>query len=296
MHLNIFVSQECFLYCKGCYSFSRTEKCGQIVPTKTIIEFLKYVFNRGVNKVTLCGGDPLTRNDIISLLKQIKKIGYSISLDTVGTSIIKNVKKNNKIIVKKISAKELVGLVDNIGIPIDGSTSDIFKLFRQTNSDILEEQLKICQELYENGGNITINTVVHKGNLTDVNKLADLIKKISYIDKWQIFQYAPLGKLGVLNRYLFEITEEEFENYKSKVLEIFDDKSKLQFKDFKKRNKAYMLVDNAGNAWIPIYDKELFNNTNLKVEERKIIGNINNIDDWDTICSLLINRGEKNET
>lgn len=55
MHLNIFVSQKCFLYCKGCYSFSRTEKCGQIVPTKTIVEFLQYAYNKGIDKVTLCG-------------------------------------------------------------------------------------------------------------------------------------------------------------------------------------------------------------------------------------------------
>ena len=70
MHLNIFVSRKCFLYCKGCYSFSRTEKCEQTVPTDTIVAFLKYAYNKGINKVTLCGGDPLTRKDILDLLKK----------------------------------------------------------------------------------------------------------------------------------------------------------------------------------------------------------------------------------
>jgi len=287
MHLNIFVSQKCFLYCKGCYSFSRIEKCEQIVPTKIIVEFLRYAYNKGIDKVTLCGGDPLTRKDIINLLKQIKKIGYLISLDTVGTSIIKGIVVNDKIIVNKTHAKEIVQFVDTIGIPIDGSTSNIFKLFRQTNSDLLQEQLNICEELHKYGGKICINTVVHKGNLHDAIDLSNIIKKLNYIKKWQIFEYAPIGKFGTLNREMFEISEEEFNDYKSRVLKTFDDEKKVQFKAFKDRNNAYMLVDNSGNAWVPIYDKEQVNNQNIEIEERKIIGNINNISDWDNIIYHL---------
>ena len=74
MHLNIFVSQRCFVSCKGCYSFSRNENFNQELDTKTIVDFLKYAYFRGIKKVTLCGGDPLTRKDIVNLLKQIKNI------------------------------------------------------------------------------------------------------------------------------------------------------------------------------------------------------------------------------
>lgn len=51
MHLNLFVSQKCFLYCKGCYSFSRTEKCNQIVETKEIIKFLQFAYDNGIKKL-----------------------------------------------------------------------------------------------------------------------------------------------------------------------------------------------------------------------------------------------------
>lgn len=98
MHLNIFVSQKCFLYCKGCYSFSRTEKCDQIVPTETIVAFLKYAYNKGIDKVTLCGGDPLTRKDIIRLLKQIKKLDILFLLIQLVLLLLKVLKK----IVKKL--------------------------------------------------------------------------------------------------------------------------------------------------------------------------------------------------
>ena len=58
MHLNIFVSKNCFLYCKGCYSFSRADNYQKLVSTDTIVNFLKYAHEQGANKVTLCGGDP----------------------------------------------------------------------------------------------------------------------------------------------------------------------------------------------------------------------------------------------
>jgi len=289
MHLNIFVSQKCFLYCKGCYSFSRTEKYGQNISSEQIIKFLKYAYKKNIKKVTLCGGDPLAREDIIELLKQIKSIGYYISLDTVGTPILKDVEKNGKILTKKISASIISKLVDEIGIPIDGSSNEIFNLFRPTNSNILEEQIKICEELHKFDANVCINTVVHKGNLDDVKSLSNLIKKLDYIKKWQLFQFAPLGKYGFLNKKSFEITNEEFNDYKNNVLEEFNSK-KIQFKSFHERDKTYMLIDNSGNAWIPSYNIEKFDNYNKKSEERKIVGNITNFKDWKTICSYLINK------
>ena len=83
---------------------------------------------------------------------------------------------------------------------------------------------------------------------------------------------------------MFEISEEEFNDYKSRILKTFNNKNKVQFKAFKDRNNIYMLVDNSGNAWVPIYDKEQMSINN---EERKIIGNITNISDWDNIVYYL---------
>lgn len=164
MHLNIFVSQYCFLHCKGCYSFSREEKKGQKVQTDAIIDFLQFVYTKGVRRVTLCGGDPLTRCDIIPLLEKMKEIGFWISLDTVGSSIIKDVAIDKHLKVKQTNAKKIAKLVDMIGIPIDGSTNEFFKRFRQTRADLISEQLAICQELNKYAANICINTVAHKGN------------------------------------------------------------------------------------------------------------------------------------
>lgn len=280
MHLNLFVSQRCFIYCKGCYSYSREESCGQMLETNVIINFLKYAYSNGIKKVTICGGDPLTRPDIIDLLKQIKNIGYYISLDTLGTSILRDVKLDSKTIVTKTNVEDIANLVNMIGIPIDGSSNEIFRKFRCTKTKILEDQITICNELSKYGANICINTVLHKENIDDIFKIAEIVNLLSYIKKWQIFQFQPFGKYGKLNKNIFEISEDKFNEIKEKILIQFNNNKKIQFKSSTLRNRLYMLVDNSGNAFISSI-------CNSKGDDRKIIGNIKNENDWFTIVKYL---------
>lgn len=280
MHLNIFLSQSCFVYCKGCYSYSRMEKIGTFLERKKIIQFLKFAYTQGINKVTFCGGDPLTRKDILKILKDAKKIGFNITIDTVGTSLLRDIKCNNKIIVKKVNAKRLVKYCDIIGIPIDGSSSNIIKTFRPCTYDILQDQIRVCELINYYKGNLCINTVVHNKNLEDVNNLVELMNKLKFGKKWQLFQYAPLEKYGLLYKNEFEISKNEFDNFKKIVLKKYNGPAQIEFKDNECRNKKYMLIDNSGNAWIQHYD---INQSN----ERVLIGNIQSKKDWHIICDKL---------
>ena len=137
LSINISVARSCFVRCNGCYNhFGQSDK---LVNTSTIIEFLKYAQSKGITKVTICGGDPLSRPDIISLLEEIKRLGFFINLDTVGTSIIGNVQtvffgQND---IPKIDSKKLASLIDLIGIPVDGSTNEIatnFSVWQSTST------------------------------------------------------------------------------------------------------------------------------------------------------------------
>ena len=297
MNLNIFVSKECFVYCRGCYSYSREEKCSEILSTEKIERFLKYAYDKGITKVTLCGGDPLIRFDIVKLLKKIKKIGYKISIDTMGTSLIRDVRLG-KNTIKKVKIEDICKYVDCIGIPIDGSCNEIIRLFRQSKFDILNDQLAICNLLSKYNIKICINTVAHKGNISDFENIAEIINKLDRLDKWQIFQFTPIGKYGLLNRKEFEISEKQFFECKEKTIKIFKNTEKLEFKESKSRVKRYMLIDNSGTAWIPEFEKN--NTISNKLKERVIIGNIQNENDWEKICKNVIGNkkvGEiKNET
>ncbi len=279
MKLNIFVSSKCFVYCKGCYSYSREENNCAGIETDNIVKFLEYAFIKGISEVTFCGGDPLLRKDIIELLRQTKNIGYKISVDTLGTTIVRDVKLKN-MIFKKLDIKNLVKYVDEIGIPIDGSSSNIIKTFRQCDYNILNEQLDILREINKYKGNITVNTVVHKENLNDCLGLVDIINNIGFINKWQIFQYIPAGKYGLLNRKKYEISEEQFNLFKQNVLKNINTKISVETKNIKSRNLHNMLIDNSGNAWIQNYNEEFLN-------ARDIIGNICELNDFDKIINYI---------
>ena len=122
---------------KDAYSFSRQEEKGKVVPTEKLIEFLEFAYNSGCRKITLCGGDPLARVDIIELLEKNKRDRLFYFNRHSWKSIIKDIVNDKGIPIKKVDSQKLAKLVDVIGIPIDGSTNEVFKLFRQTNADII---------------------------------------------------------------------------------------------------------------------------------------------------------------
>lgn len=293
MHLNIFVSPKCFLHCDGCYSYSREENCNSFANTNIIVNFLSYAYNYGINKVTFCGGDPLTRLDIIDLLRRVKDIGYIISIDTVGTNLISNIYNNRGyLLYNQINPSELAKYVDVIGIPIDGSNSEIINLFRKSKDDILSEQLLICKKLSEYKIKICINTVVHKGNVNDSLELSKIMNRLDFIEKWQLFKFIPSGKFGMLNKNKFFLTQKEFKEFEKVIKENYKYEDRLQFKDEKVRNKLYMMIDNSGNAWKSIFENEKVSGI------RNIVGNIKRKEDWDNIIhnlNYINDRGDKNE-
>lgn len=48
-----------------------------------------------------------------------------------------------------------------------------------------------------------------------------------------------------------------------------------------------MLIDSSGNAWTPAFENMSLSKTSYIVNENTIIGNINNTEDWNKICSHL---------
>lgn len=287
MHLNIFVSQECFTYCKGCYSYSREEKNGIMLPTDIIIKFLKYAHYKDIDSVTFCGGDPLTRKDIVPLIKKVKEIGFRITMDTLGTLFVKDFELNKNIKLSKIQDVDFIKSIDMIGIPIDGIDSKTISLFRCTNENIFKQQMEIYEKLRNLRANICFNTVVHKENVCQSKEFAkELINKLEF-QKWQFFQYSTSGKYAYKNKNLFEITDKDFYLFAKNILDATK-KSNIEFKDNKQRNGKYLLIDNSGYAWVQFFENEK--------ENRNIIGNIKNLKDWGKIINTIIESENLNET
>jgi pyruvate formate lyase activating enzyme len=103
--------QGCNFHCPYCHNPSLVKiggNSGHLLPESMIYDFLDR--RRGfLDGVVISGGEPTIHDDLIELLKKIKKMGYAVKLDTNGS--------RPKVLEKLISE----GLLDYIAMDIKTS-------------------------------------------------------------------------------------------------------------------------------------------------------------------------------
>lgn len=248
--LVISAGRGCFMSCKGCYqNFGTT-----LLETSELVRFVSEFKNRyDLRKVTLSGGDPLTRKDIVMLIDTLSRLGLSISMDTTGLPII----REQKIIfhgngyVPQIDAKSLKK-VDMLGIPLDGHTTEIINTFRSNIT--LEDVKEILAKLEETSISVCVNTVVNLNNFLYLEDIYEVIKNFKCVKKWQLFQYSPIGEIAYKNRKMFEITDEMF-HFSTECLMKIKTRISIEPKSNSFRKRKYVLVSSDGQVWTPMYSK-----------------------------------------
>lgn len=293
LSLNISVARSCFVKCLGCYNHFGNSP--HLISTENILSFLDVAKNKQFTRVTLCGGDPLSRPNIVDLLKKIKDLGFYISLDTVGTPLLGEVKTifYGSSVIDKVNEADIAHYVDIVGIPLEGPSNEIISLFRTERPNQFDEQICILSKLSAVQANICINTVVHKGNIAYIEEMLPLINDFKEIKKWQLFQFMPIGPLGYKNRRTYEVSDAEFSLLKEKLLkykENFLTHIDLEFKAKAERKGNYMFVDSEGLAWVPnILMNDEWSEQKDTTHKRLIIGNINILEDHEKILERALN-------
>lgn len=259
----------CFVRCPGCYNhFADSLQHGNTVTLDGIRQFGEEAFHRGYAKITVGGGDPLSRPDIIEILRSLRELGFKISLDTVGTVFNAPAETifHGRRLISQVSPLAMMGLVDLVGIPLDGSNQDIAQIFRTGRPTLFEEQMKTIKSLGAAGLSVCVNTVASACNVHDLPKLLECLMCLPIV-KWQIFQFMPIGPLGAKHVEQFFVSKREFESVVDRVLELhkqFGCSFEIQPKSIEDRRGRYLMVDDAGEAWIPTGYRD----------ERVLIGNI----------------------
>ncbi|MDD3678939.1 MAG: radical SAM protein [Patescibacteria group bacterium] len=206
--ISILVAQNCFGNCDGCYLDKRS---GKELTANEILNFARILKKIGYEEITLSGGDPLIRNDIYEIVKGLNGLGFTLHLDTIGKPLLSDD------FIKSFPLPDLSKRITLIGIPLDGSTDDICNQFRTNLKGIKDDTLKILQILDSNDFQISINTVVHRGNIDDLQKIYEVITKYPNVIRWELHQFAPLSVKGKSVRNKYEVTEKEFADAISKI-------------------------------------------------------------------------------
>jgi len=128
----------CNFRCPFCYSselvLPEKIKNQPKISEKELFKFLKER-KKLIEGVVLCGGEPTTSKDLVSLIEKIKKMGFSVKLDTNGS---------DPALLKKLIDKKLIDYVAmDIKAPkekyseVAGTKIDVKKI--QKSIDILKE-------------------------------------------------------------------------------------------------------------------------------------------------------------
>ncbi|MBX7138109.1 MAG: radical SAM protein [Oligoflexia bacterium] len=250
------VSPSCFVACVGCYNnFADSWRDKSTVKVEEILSFVQNAKHRGHTKITLGGGDPLSRPDIIELLGGIRNLGLKVHLDTVGTAFLADANTifHGKGVVRQVDPASLSGLVDLIGIPLDGANQETASLFRRGRPDLFAEQVRIIRLLTSAGHQVCVNTVVSQYN---VDRLVPLFECISAlpIKEWQLFQFMPIGPLGTRNQEKLWISEPEFQAAVQEIQLLNQERGSqilVKPKSINDRAGRYLIVDDSGMAWSP---------------------------------------------
>ena len=272
--INLCISKYCFLKCKGCYNnFCALPE----ITYEQIITFLEYAKNEGLERVTLSGGDPLTRTDIDKIISKCIDLNLKVNMDTVGLPFISDTKiLGEDKTIEKFTNYNLLKKIDVIGIPLDGASNEIISNFRIYKDNLFNEIIEILNIFEKNNINVCINTVLHKQNIRDLNNILNVVNRYNCIKKWQIFQYMPIGPLGKKNEELFSIDRIEFNNAKEELLKINKSNINIEFKASEERAHNYMLIDSSGKA----YKVDLAN-------KMETFGNISDKKTWENIMNNL---------
>jgi MoaA/NifB/PqqE/SkfB family radical SAM enzyme len=199
--ISLLVSNICFGNCKGCYLDQRKGEQLSLAEISKVASFLK---NSNYEGVTLSGGDPLTRNDIVEIIDIFYSMDFNIHLDTTGTPLL------NKNFRAKFLNNHTNKKISLVGIPFDGSSQEIFEEFRTDWEGIKEETEEILNILNSNSFNISINTVVNKQNINDLSTIYKNITKYPNVKRWELHQFISLSKKSKSVKKRLKISDNNF--------------------------------------------------------------------------------------
>jgi radical SAM protein with 4Fe4S-binding SPASM domain len=213
---HIDITSKCNLKCQHCLNPTELYQNDDM----TLDEWIRVIdklAELGISIIWIGGGEPLIRKDVFDILKYIKSKNIRMVLATNGI-----------LLTEKFEVKELLDLIDEITICIDGSNQDIHGFFRRPKKyfDIILSNIRrIIPIAHDSGCLLKIFTCIAKHNLHDVSNIIDLSYKLK-ADSWACQAFVPMNRgenfseqiiTHRMRKYLSKIIKEKDEKYKHKI-------------------------------------------------------------------------------
>lgn len=252
------VTSRCNNNCKHCFASKNTKE----MDLPKLKRLFRLFYSKGVKGILLTGGEPLLRDDIDEIIKELKGYNFKVFLDTNGDLFLKY--------------KDLISnYIDVIGLPVDFPDSS----YRNKNNLKTVLDILVYYKRLKKHPVIRIGTVVTKDNYKRLNEIGELLKNYP-VDIWKIYQFTPQNLNAIENRSLLEISEREFNEVAQEIKTTFSNYFKIVVSRRKDRNYAYFFIGSDGIVFVPV--------DNSRICREKEIGNIFDkdiLEKWERIIS-----------
>lgn len=163
VELWINVTNKCNLRCIHCH-LSAGVSLEKELTAEEMYSFLSYFKEIGVEKITITGGEPLVREDILNILDYMHEHFKNMVLITNGTLVTEE-------IARKLSEWGIW-----VQVSLDGACKEIHEFIRGKNS--YEKTISGLQKLIKVGAHVQVGMTLMKKNISDMYEMAKLVKEL----------------------------------------------------------------------------------------------------------------------
>lgn len=163
-YLRLSVTQRCQLNCRYCQNHATTDR--EELTRREISQIVTSMAEQGIRKVRLTGGEPLIREDIISIVEDIRNTNH---IEEVGITT------NGILLDEKLDGLKRAGIT-SVNVSLD--TLDIKRYQDITGFDRLATVMSGIEKTEAMGIAVKINTVLMRGiNDDEVDSFIELTRK-----------------------------------------------------------------------------------------------------------------------
>lgn len=156
------LTHRCPLACPYCSNPTELLERHDELDTQTWARVFREAFEMGVLQLHLSGGEPASRPDIVELMQAAHDTGLYTNLITSGIGLTP----------RRLDQLEAAGM-DHVQLSLQGTNPDLADWIGGYKGGF-DRKMKIAAELKQRGIPLTLNAVMHRHNLDDLDSTIDL--------------------------------------------------------------------------------------------------------------------------
>ena len=208
VHIYWDITYKCPLKCAHCYAKPQRHLDKELT-TSEVKKVIDYLSNNDIKLITLTGGEPLVREDLIDILKYANEQNLHVSLITTGIFPEK---------IRKIISHDLV---KRIQFSLDSSNPTIYNKMRGID-DLYDRLIQSINISKEENVRISICTTIMKQNYADILNIFRLTFKMD-LDEYRLMRLMPCG----IARKEYEKLAISFHEYRNLIRTLVDEYIKI---------------------------------------------------------------------